>query len=198
MKKTRGFTIFELMVTVAIGAVLVTVGIPSFKPMIQKSRITTATNELVSALHVARNEAIKTRTVTCVCSSTVDPAKLACDSLNNWESGWIVFTESGAVCDYTDGVDRLIKTQKGSEFGNQITIRGKDISITAVNYVRFTSRGAPQRSNGAIQQGVFSICDDRGLEATGLNNESVARAVQLSAAGSVRSSKKIPVIQSCP
>jgi len=197
MKKIRGFTIIELMVTVAIGAVLVAVAIPSFDPFIKKSRMTAATNELVSALHIARNEAIKSRTVTCVCPSTVDTANLACDVINDWESGWIVFTEAGADCDYTDGVDRLIKTQNGNDFGSEITIRSKDLSISTVNYVRYTSRGAPQRSNGAIQQGVFSICDGRGLEATG-NNESVARAVQLSAAGSVRSSKKIPVIQSCP
>ena len=197
MKNIRGFTIIELMVTVAIGATLVAVAIPSFDPFIKKSRMTTATNELVSALHIARNEAIKSRAVTCVCSSTVDTANLACDGAENWESGWIVFTEAGTICDYTDGVDRLIKTHNGSDFGNEITIRSKDLSISTINYVRFTARGAPQRPTGAIQQGVFSICDERGLEATG-NNESVARAVQLTAAGSVRSSKKIPVIQSCP
>ena len=95
MKKIRGFTIIELMVTVAIGDVLVAVAIPSFDPFIKKSRMTAATNELVSALHIARNEAIKSRTVTCFCPSTVDTANLACEFINDCEAGWSVFTMEG-------------------------------------------------------------------------------------------------------
>jgi type IV fimbrial biogenesis protein FimT len=59
MKFCRGFTLLELMVTVAVLAILVTVGVPSFQDLIQNNRVTTQTNELVTALNFARTEAVK-------------------------------------------------------------------------------------------------------------------------------------------
>jgi type IV fimbrial biogenesis protein FimT len=55
----RGFTLLELMVTLAVLAVLITVGIPAFAELVQNNRVTAQTNELVSALNVARSEAVK-------------------------------------------------------------------------------------------------------------------------------------------
>jgi len=59
MKLGRGFTLLELMVTIAVLAILATVGVPSFRDLIQNNRVTTQTNELVSALSFARTEAVK-------------------------------------------------------------------------------------------------------------------------------------------
>lgn len=59
MKFCRGFTLLELMVTVAVLAILVTVGVPSFQTLIQNNRVTTQTNELVTALNAGRTEAVK-------------------------------------------------------------------------------------------------------------------------------------------
>jgi type IV fimbrial biogenesis protein FimT len=59
MKFCRGFTLLELMVTVAVLAILVTVGVPSFRTLIQNNRVTTQTNELVTVLNVGRTEAVK-------------------------------------------------------------------------------------------------------------------------------------------
>ena len=59
MKMCRGFTLLELMVTVAVVAILATVGVPSFRDLIQNNRVTTQTNELVTALNFARTEAVK-------------------------------------------------------------------------------------------------------------------------------------------
>ena len=55
----RGFTLLELMVTLAVLVILITVGIPAFADLVQNNRITAQTNELVSALNVARAEAVK-------------------------------------------------------------------------------------------------------------------------------------------
>ncbi len=59
MKMCRGFTLLELMVTVAVVAILATVGVPGFQELIQNNRVTTQTNELVTALNFARTEAVK-------------------------------------------------------------------------------------------------------------------------------------------
>ncbi len=57
--RARGFTLIELMVVVLIMAILATMAVPSFQTMIQQNRINGYTNELVSALSVARSEAVK-------------------------------------------------------------------------------------------------------------------------------------------
>jgi type IV fimbrial biogenesis protein FimT len=59
MKFCRGFTLLELMAAIAVLAILATVGIPSFQTLIQNNRVTTQTNELVTALTFARAEAVK-------------------------------------------------------------------------------------------------------------------------------------------
>ena len=59
MKVCRGFTLLELMVAIAVLAVLATIGVPSFQNLIQNNRVTTQTNELVTALTFARAEAVK-------------------------------------------------------------------------------------------------------------------------------------------
>jgi len=59
MKTHSGFTLVELMITLAIAAILLTVGIPSFQNVLQNNRLATQANSLVGALNLARSEAIK-------------------------------------------------------------------------------------------------------------------------------------------
>ncbi|HSH42747.1 MAG TPA: GspH/FimT family pseudopilin [Arenicellales bacterium] len=59
MKTHSGFTLVELMITLAIAAILLTVGLPSFQNILQNNRVTTQANGLVGALNLARSEAIK-------------------------------------------------------------------------------------------------------------------------------------------
>lgn len=54
-----GFTLIELMVTIAVAAILLAVAVPSFRHLIISNRLTTAANEVVTALTVARSESIK-------------------------------------------------------------------------------------------------------------------------------------------
>jgi len=56
--KQTGFSLLELMATVAVGGILLAVGLPSFVNLIKTNRLTTQTNSVLTALHLARNEAI--------------------------------------------------------------------------------------------------------------------------------------------
>ena len=59
MKNSAGFTLIELMITVAIMSILLTVGLPSFQSIIIDSRLTATANAMLSAYQLARFEAIK-------------------------------------------------------------------------------------------------------------------------------------------
>jgi type IV fimbrial biogenesis protein FimT len=55
----RGFTIIELIVAIAVLAILLTIGVPSIQQLIKNNRVTAQTNELVSMINFARNESIR-------------------------------------------------------------------------------------------------------------------------------------------
>ncbi|MDO9241099.1 MAG: prepilin-type N-terminal cleavage/methylation domain-containing protein, partial [Methylicorpusculum sp.] len=58
-KMSAGFTLLELMLVIGIAGVILTMGIPSFMDSVKSNRLTTRTNELVTAFNFARSESIK-------------------------------------------------------------------------------------------------------------------------------------------
>ena len=93
-EKSRGFTLFDLMITVAVAAVILSVGVPSFRGMVQNNRTVTHTNDLVTSLNLGRSEAIRRGATISLCSST-DGA--TCSGSNDWSTGWIIQTAAGEV-----------------------------------------------------------------------------------------------------
>jgi type IV fimbrial biogenesis protein FimT len=93
-ERPAGFTLFELMVTVAVAAILVVVGVPTFTSFVQNNRAAAHANELVTAFSFARNEAIRRGAAIAICSSA-DGA--TCVGGNDWTVGWIVRTAGGQV-----------------------------------------------------------------------------------------------------
>lgn len=91
MRRTAGFTLIELMVTIAVAAILLTIAVPGFQALVQNNRATTLANELTTALNLARSEAVRRGQMISVC---------AADSGNDWEDGWRV--ELGDDCNAAD------------------------------------------------------------------------------------------------
>lgn len=84
--KLQGFTLIELIITVTIAAILVGLAIPSFISTIKSNRLTTYTNEFVSALNLARSEAIKR-------GRQVTITREGGTTSQVWEGGWWVFID---------------------------------------------------------------------------------------------------------
>lgn len=57
--RNQGFTLIELIVAIAVAAILLTVAVPSLTNLIRSNRVTGQTNELVAMINFARNEAIR-------------------------------------------------------------------------------------------------------------------------------------------
>ncbi len=117
MKNLRGFTIVELVITILIGGILLTMAVPSFRTIIQNNRITTQANQFLGALSIARSEATRLGIPMSLCSST-DMA--TCSASPNWENGWIIFTDGSGALRALDGADTVFKVNQGFEGGGAL------------------------------------------------------------------------------
>jgi type IV fimbrial biogenesis protein FimT len=85
-----GMTLVELMVSIAIVATLMAIGVPSYRYVTNANRIASEVNSLLSDMQLARAEAIKEGLPVTVCSSA-DGA--SCSGSTSWSTGWIVFAD---------------------------------------------------------------------------------------------------------
>lgn len=91
---SRGVTLIELMVAVAVLAILALVAVPAYNEVVLGSRLTSLANSFVSSLSLARSEAIKRNALVTVCKSA-DGA--SCTNDGGWQQGWIVLAGTTVV-----------------------------------------------------------------------------------------------------
>jgi len=108
-KHESAFTLIELMITIAVVAVALTVGVPSFNNVIERNQLTVHINELVSTLHFARSEAVRRNTNVGICHSDDGSS---CGGAG-YEDGWIIFTDINNDGDYADTNEELIRVNDG-------------------------------------------------------------------------------------
>jgi len=84
----RGFTLIEMMVTIAVAAMLLMIAVPSFRNASLSSQLRSAANDFIASSNFARSEAIKRGSAVTLCVST-DGSTCAA---GGWEQGWIVLS----------------------------------------------------------------------------------------------------------
>ncbi|PJI47207.1 MAG: prepilin-type cleavage/methylation domain-containing protein [Pseudomonas sp.] len=85
-----GFTLLELMVTLAVLAILVGIAVPSLSDATLASKLKASANDLVAGVAMGRSEAIKRNAVTSMCVSSDGSS---CGS-GGWDQGWIIISGS--------------------------------------------------------------------------------------------------------
>jgi type IV fimbrial biogenesis protein FimT len=178
----RGFTLLELMVTVMIVGILLTIGVPNFMEFQRNNAMTAAANDLISAVLLARTEAVKRQAPITLCASAdaTTPAPTCGVGAN---TGYIVFV---------DAVNPLVPAPTD---GNAVVDGGETVllqhaaptgTMTVASdstYITFAPTGWSQQAAGQLQPSLASVlfCDDRGNRDAG--GTSSARVVVVAPTG---------------
>lgn len=167
MGGNRGFSLTELMVTLVIAAIVMTAAVPSFSHYTQSNRVTAGINDLVTALHFARAEALTQQQRITICKSADGASCHTGGESGDWSQGWIVFADPDDPGSVNDGEEILRVMGPISGIASYIG------NTNVVNRVSFKAQGLTDGTMGTI-----TLCDSRGA--------SYAAAIIISFGGRIR------------
>lgn len=150
----RGFTLVELMVTVAVIAIVGAIAVPAFSRMISHNRLVSSSNEMIAAMQLARAEALARRSTTALCASN-DGATCS----GSMGSRWIVLSTQ------TNTVLRSVSANPALRLVPSANLSGSA-------RIAFSPGGFVQV--GATSSGTISFC---AADLTGNNAVDVSAAV---------------------
>jgi type IV fimbrial biogenesis protein FimT len=174
----RGFTILELMITIAVAGVLAAVAIPNMRDFIRNGRLTAVANDLQRSAQIARSEAIKRQRNVVVCASD-DPSSATPACSYDAFSGWIVFQDTNSNWQFDE--DELV-IERHDLVHESLTVINDNDAIMSYSAAGFANPADDQTPSRTIV-----ICDSRGNRQIG--NNSTARAVLIEATGRSRVSR---------
>ena len=148
--KIKGFSLVEVMVTLSVAAIMISLAAPNLQIFMLKNRLGTQKNEFVLALAYAKSEAVRRGVTVSVCARATDQR---CRADNVWDGGWLVFVDSPSPQGdgIVNGTDSVLQVRPPLEGGN--TLRAG-----ARSYLAFRSNGFP----GVGSRDVFAFSDSRG------------------------------------
>jgi type IV fimbrial biogenesis protein FimT len=152
MHRDGGFTLVELMIAVALVAILLATAVPALDDFTNNARQTGTINDFISSIHIARNTAITTNSRVTMCAS----ASGANCELTTWDSGWIVFGDlnsNGSL----DAGETIVSASAAVE---GLNIRSGEFPAALM----YRPNGRAMTAALTGNSGEFAVCDFRGAE----------------------------------
>lgn len=143
--KNLGFSLMELMLTILVASIILSLGLPSLSKSVAKSRQRAEVNALFHGVYLARKEAIRRRQLVSMCPS---PDGVTCRPGSDWSAGWILFENSDRDAPpVRDPSEPLILSHSANP---ELVLRS--------NRHGYTSRGVRRRATN----GTIVVCDRAG------------------------------------
>lgn len=139
----RGFSVIELLVAIAIVAILLAVAFPSFEGSIRRNRVTSTANEIIATLSLARMEGLRNPQGAVICTSA-DGATCG----GTWNDGWMVWIDANGDGAPGGASDRVLRYVQGKP---RLTISATSPGgATFANRIHFDNRGRPDTHTRTI------------------------------------------------
>jgi type IV fimbrial biogenesis protein FimT len=161
-----------------VAIILLAVGMPMFSGIVANNRATSQANALMSAMKLARSEAVKRATEVSVCAiewpeEDTDPPPATCDDENDWEKGWVVYEGDDRNLDWEAPGVNVIRAW--DELREAAVVKA-DVSVIA-SQVTFDAEGASNDS--------FAFETDY-TGGSGTDSERAKRCIRVMNTGQVR------------
>ncbi len=151
MQRDLGFTLGELMVTLALAAIVAVLAVPAFVDVIRSTRIAVQANDILGALAYARSEAVTHGVRVTLCKSA-DGRQ--CAAGGGYEQGWVIFVDEDDNARIGENETRL-RVRDGLG-GGRLTLEG---NRPVADYVSYLPNGATGLRGGGFQAGTLTLCD---------------------------------------
>lgn len=174
-KRCRGFTLLELMVTVALIAILMTIAAPSFTTFQRNTELTSRINSLLASINAARSEAMKRGR---------DAVVIPLDG-SSWNTGMIVFVDMNNNRTYESATDVLVYKNE-DPIPSYLTITADGAPSASPPYIRFGAQGYPKPASPDLRNFTISIARN---DVTGSEVFSQTRRLKVAITGRVRTCK---------
>jgi type IV fimbrial biogenesis protein FimT len=153
----KGFTLYELLITLLIVGVILSYGVPRLATFTQSSRISTAANDLHSSFQLARSEAVRASVNITICASS-DSMDANATCSGTLDDGLIIFVDTNGNIE-RDAGENVLRTLPAIDSDIDILTNGP-----GATYFSFAGtglgRGDIAGKGPSIQ--VARLCDDRG------------------------------------
>ena len=146
--RDRGFTLIEMLMTIVIVAIALSIGVPSMSKQIEKSRQNAMRSDLQQSIRLAGAQALASSRPVVLCPGD---GTCAADS-SGWRDGFILFVDSNGNGSYDNGTDRLLRQYTNSS-ERKISISNRPTSSPTADKFYFLP-------NGASSGGTINICSE--------------------------------------
>lgn len=169
-RRACGVTMIELMVTVAIAGILLTLAFPTFQKTTRNAVVAAQSNDFAASLSLARAEAIKARRNVRMCPTSNNAN---CNSSTHWSDGWMMYVDTDG--NGSPSASEIL--QIGEPMDNRVTLT---VPAAFSQWVQFRPTGAALGNGG--NSGNFSVCTS--------GYDDLSRMVGISATGRVTAKKQ--------